>query len=57
MRVNTIKGNSSRFMHDQGLAFQWQSGYGASSVGVSQLDEVTTYIRSQRERNEKVTFE
>jgi len=55
--INTFKTNSSRFMHERGLAFQWQNGYGAFSVSPSQLDKVTAYIRNQREHLKKVTFE
>ena len=47
--INIFKTNSSRFLHERGLAFQWQNGYGAFSVSTSQLDRVTTYIRSQPE--------
>jgi putative transposase len=55
--VNIFKANSSRFMHQRGFSFQWQSGYGAFSVSVSQLDKVTAYVRSQREHHKKMTFE
>jgi putative transposase len=55
--INTSKRNSSRFMHERGLAFRWQNGYGAFSVSPSQLDKVTAYIRNQREHHKKVTFE
>ena len=44
-------------MHERGLAFQWQDGYGAFSVSASPLDKVTAYIRNQREHHKKVTFE
>jgi hypothetical protein len=44
-------------MHERGLAFQWQNGYGAFSVGLSQLDKVTAYVRSQPEHHKKMTFE
>ena len=45
-------------MHERGLAFEWQNGYGAFSVGVSQLDtKVTAYVRSQPEHHKKMTFE
>ena len=44
-------------MHERGLTFQWQDGYGAFSVSPSQLDKVTAYIRNQREHHKKVTFE
>jgi putative transposase len=55
--VNLFKTNSSRFLHERGLVFQWQNGYGAFSVSTSQLEQVTTYIRSQREHHKKMTFE
>jgi putative transposase len=55
--INTFKANSSRFMHQQGFAFQWQNGYGAFSVSFSQLDNVIAYIRSQREHHKKMTIE
>ena len=55
--INLFKTNSSRFLHERGLVFQWQNGYGAFSVSISQLDQVTTYIHSQREHHKKMTFE
>jgi putative transposase len=55
--INTFKANSSRFMHERGLAFEWQNGYGAFSIGFSQLDKVTAYVRSQPEHHKKMTFE
>jgi putative transposase len=55
--INVFKANSSRFMHEQGLRFQWQSGYGAFSVSSSQLDKVAAYVRGQREHHTKMTFE
>jgi putative transposase len=55
--INIFKTNSSRFLHERGLAFQWQNGYGAFSVSVSQIDEVIAYIRSQPDHHKKMTFE
>ena len=55
--INTFKANSSRFMHEQSLDFQWQNGYGAFSVSPSQINQVTDYIREQREHHKKMTFE
>jgi putative transposase len=55
--INIFKTNSSRFLHERGLVFQWQNGYGAFSVSISQLDQVTTYIHSQRKHHENMTFE
>jgi putative transposase len=55
--INIFKTNSSRFPHEHGLAFQWQNGYGAFSVSVSQLDKVAAYIRNQPDHHKKMTFE
>jgi putative transposase len=55
--INAFKANSSRFLHEQGFAFQWQNGYGSFSVSPSQLDKVIAYIRRQREHHKKMTFD
>jgi len=55
--INTFKSNSSRFLHEQSVNFQWQNGYGAFSVSPSQLDKATAYIQGQREHHKKMTFE
>jgi putative transposase len=55
--INIFKTNSSRFLHECGLVFQWQNGYGAFSVSVSQLDQVAAYIRHQPDHHKKMTFE
>ena len=44
-------------MHDQGLKFAWQSGYGAFSVSKSQMDKVVAYVRGQQEHHAKMSFE
>src|ERR1700733_4183242 len=55
--INLFKTNSSRFLHERGLIFQWQNGYASFSVSTSQLDKVTSYIHCQREHHKKLTFE
>jgi putative transposase len=55
--LQSTSSNSSRFLHERGLVFQWQNGYGAFSVSFAQLDRVTSYIRSQPEHHKKMTFE
>jgi putative transposase len=55
--INIFKTNSSRFLHERGLAFQWQNGYGAFSVSVSQINGVIAYIRSQTDHHKKMTLE
>ena len=58
--VQLIKGGSSKWLHDEIPVmrdFAWQEGYGAFSIGVSQLDDTVAYIRGQRERHGATTFE
>jgi putative transposase len=58
--IQLIKGASSKWAHDTfpeyGL-FAWQEGYGAFSVGISQVDATIAYIRSQAEHHRKTTFQ
>jgi REP-associated tyrosine transposase len=57
--VRTIKANSSRCLKQKSsvdAAFAWQSGYGAFSIGQSQLDSLTQYIARQAEHHQRVTF-
>ena len=35
----------------------WQEGYGAFSVGVSQIDGTVKYIRDQEEHHRKKSFQ
>ena len=37
--------------------FAWQAGYGAFSIGFSQVDAVTAYIAEQEEHHRKVSFQ
>ena len=37
-------------------AFEWQAGYGAFSVGQSQLEKLLVYIEGQEEHHRRVTF-
>ncbi|MGK5091739.1 IS200/IS605 family transposase [Deltaproteobacteria bacterium TL4] len=37
--------------------FSWQAGYGAFSLGQSQLDSLIRYIDTQREHHQKMTFQ
>lgn len=55
--VQKLKANSSRWMGEQGIDFQWQGGYGAFSVSPSLLEIVRQYIRNQREHHRKRSFE
>lgn len=55
--VQKLKANSSRWLGEHGIAFQWQEGYGAFSVSPSLLNTVQTYIRNQPEHHRKRNFE
>ena len=58
--VEDIKTGSSKWMKtkgDQYCEFGWQNGYGAFSIGQSQLDDLRRYISSQREHHKKRSFQ
>jgi putative transposase len=55
--VQKLKANSSRWLGEHGLAFEWQRGYGAFSVSASLLDAVQAYIRNQERHHNKRNFE
>jgi len=57
--MRRIKTGSSQWMHECcGLtAFAWQEGYGAFSIGESQVKATFAYIRGQRERHRKRDFQ
>jgi len=55
--VQKLKANSSRWMGERGIDFQWQQGYGAFSVSPSLLENVQEYIRNQKEHHRKRGFE
>jgi len=37
--------------------FAWQNGYGAFSIGFSQIETVRTYIQNQAEHHREVSFQ
>src|SRR2546423_15413456 len=56
--VSAFKANSSRWLKHQGVkGFEWQTGYGAFSFGISQISQVRRYILSQAEHHKKYSFE
>jgi hypothetical protein len=58
--VQELKQDSSRWIKTKGVPladFAWQSGYGAFSVGQSQLGDLRGYIATQREHHRRVTFQ
>lgn len=56
--VEEVKTSSSRWMKTQGVPkFSWQSGYGAFSIGESQVDTVVSYIKKQDAHHQKISFQ
>ncbi|GMV99257.1 MAG: hypothetical protein AMXMBFR84_03960 [Candidatus Hydrogenedentota bacterium] len=58
--IEDVKKGSSRWIKTQHASlarFQWQSGYGAFSIGQSQVATVRTYIGNQEEHHRKRTFQ
>jgi REP element-mobilizing transposase RayT len=55
--VQKLKANSSRWLSEHGVDFQWHGGYGAFSVSPSLLSAVQAYIHTQEEHHKKRSFE
>jgi putative transposase len=55
--IQKLKANSSRWMGEQNISFEWQKGYGAFSVSPSLLKTVKAYIRNQEQHHRKRSFE
>jgi REP element-mobilizing transposase RayT len=58
--VEEIKKDSSKWIKEQGsqyAKFYWQHGYGAFSLGFSQLDSLIGYIKNQEAHHQKETFQ
>ena len=58
--MQLIKGNSSKWIHDefpQHRTFGWQDGYGAFSIGISQVEDTVEYIKHQKEHHRRKTFQ
>jgi REP element-mobilizing transposase RayT len=56
--LEEVKTGSSKWMKTKGVGeFGWQNGYGAFSIGQSQLDDVVAYIGRQKEHHHRLTFQ
>ena len=58
--IGTIKADSSKWIKTQGASlgvFSWQNGYGAFSIGQSQMDIVKKYIAGQNGHHRVRTFQ
>jgi REP-associated tyrosine transposase len=57
--MRRLKGESSKWISDHWpnmRGFAWQDGYGAFSVGQSQVGDTIRYITNQREHHTRSTF-
>ena len=58
--IQLIKGGSSKWIHEnfpKHRNFSWQEGYGAFSIGISQVATTNRYIAGQEEHHRKVSFQ
>jgi REP element-mobilizing transposase RayT len=58
--IQLLKVGSSLWVHETFPAqcgFAWQEGYGAFSLGVSQVERTKNYIESQAEHHRKASFQ
>jgi putative transposase len=56
--VEEVKKGSSKWMKTQDVpTFAWQAGYGAFSVGESQVATVVRYIQRQEEHHRHLSFQ
>jgi REP element-mobilizing transposase RayT len=55
--VEELKTSTSKWMKQTERLFQWQAGYGAFSIGQSQVATVKKYIANQEKRHTRVSFQ
>ena len=58
--VEEVKTNSSKWIKTKGREFKnfhWQRGYGAFSIGQSNVEVLKLYIRNQKDHHKRVTFQ
>jgi REP element-mobilizing transposase RayT len=56
--IQLVKAGSSQWIHEQtgSRRFEWQEGYGAFSVGASQVPATIRYIENQPQRHRKTSL-
>ena len=58
--VEEVKTESSKWIKTKGQEFRnfhWQKGYGAFSIGQSNLTALKRYIRGQKQHHRRITFQ
>lgn len=54
------QGGSSKWIHEtfpEQKLFSWQEGYGAFSIGISNVDETIKYIENQENHHKEIGFQ
>jgi hypothetical protein len=56
--IQLIKMGSSRWVHEEERValFEWQEGFAAFSVSLSNLEKVKEYVRDQEKHHRKMSF-
>jgi len=57
--VRDIKANSSKWINEKQFIkgkFEWQTGFGAFTIGQSQISKIVNYIKNQEAHHTKKTF-
>lgn len=58
--VEEVKTSTSKWIKTKGREFRnfhWQSGYGAFSIGQSNVRSLKRYLRDQKDHHKRVTFQ
>jgi len=58
--VEEVKTESSKWIKTKGRElrnFHWQAGYGAFSIGQSNVEALKRYIRGQKKHHSRMTFQ
>ena len=57
--MKVLKANSSGWIHKEMniRSFDWQNGYGAFTVGKSEMSAIQKYIEQQKEHHRRMTFQ
>ena len=56
--IGDVKRDSSLWLKKKGIrGFYWQRGYGAFSIGQSQVEQVSRYIANQKEHHKRQSYE
>ena len=55
--IQLVKAGSSKWMHEQmgDRRFEWQEGYGAFSIGASQVPATTRYLDNQTRHHKRIS--